>query len=77
MGDVRNNQKKIYSCPTCIIPEDASQENVYEKIMVKHIQNFLDGYSINVMAYGQTGSGKTYTMIGPYGSFKKYPDGEL
>ena len=45
---------------------------VFEKLLEKHYQNFMDGYNVNFITYGQTGTGKTYTLLGPIGSFKNF-----
>jgi len=37
--------------------------------MTGHLEDFMEGTSVNVLTYGQTASGKTYTSIGPWGCF--------
>ncbi|RHY30018.1 hypothetical protein DYB32_004731, partial [Aphanomyces invadans] len=45
-----------------ILPEGASQDDVFQAVAVPLATNVLDGYNGTIFAYGQTGSGKTYTM---------------
>lgn len=48
-----------------ILPEQASQEDVYQTCGIEHmIEKSLQGYHATIFAYGQTGSGKTHTMHG-------------
>ncbi|ETW07319.1 hypothetical protein, variant 3 [Aphanomyces invadans] len=47
-----------------ILPEGASQDDVFQAVAVPLATNVLDGYNGTIFAYGQTGSGKTYTMQG-------------
>jgi kinesin family member 5 len=41
-----------------------SQEYLYNKIINRHIHDFMKGRNSTIFAYGQTGSGKTHTMFG-------------
>ncbi len=43
---------------------DSTQEQVYNEIGKKVIENMFLGYNCCVFAYGQTGSGKTHTIMG-------------
>lgn len=56
---------------TGVLPEDAQQEEVFEKVARPVVCSCLDGKHGTVFAYGQTGSGKTFTITG--GS-EKYAD---
>jgi len=47
-----------------IFDQDASQEEVFEKVARPVLNNCLEGYNGTIFAYGQTGSGKTLTMSG-------------
>jgi hypothetical protein len=42
----------------------AGQQEVYERIGSKILDNSLNGFNSCLFAYGQTGSGKTYSMMG-------------
>ncbi|KAJ3098688.1 Kinesin-like protein kif3a [Phlyctochytrium planicorne] len=44
---------------------EASQEDVYEKVVEPLISKCMEGYNGCIFAYGQTASGKTFTMQGP------------
>ena len=41
---------------------NAFQDQVFEKVAVRVIDNCLNGYNGTIFAYGQTGSGKTFTV---------------
>ena len=47
-----------------VFPPSSTQEEVYEFIGKKTIEDVLLGYNGTIFAYGQTGSGKTHTMLG-------------
>ena len=40
------------------------QDQVFNKVAVRVIDNCLNGYNGTIFAYGQTGSGKTFTVTG-------------
>ena len=44
--------------------QDASQEQVFDRVGKEAVLSFVDGFNAAIFAYGQTGSGKTYTMCG-------------
>ena len=71
------SSETVMNFPRFIATGEYTQEMVFEELMTKYIDHFLNGYSVNMMAYGQTGSGKTYTMLAPIGTFTNLPDGEL
>lgn len=41
-----------------------SQEETYNTVAKKIVDDVMNGYNGTIMAYGQTGSGKTYTIFG-------------
>ncbi|CAK4254719.1 unnamed protein product [Aphanomyces euteiches] len=45
-----------------LLTEDATQEQVFEAVGRRVVDNAMDGYNGCIFAYGQTGSGKTHTM---------------
>ena len=45
-------------------PENASQEIVFEKMVLPLVQDAFEGYNVCLFAYGQTGSGKSHSMMG-------------
>ncbi|CAK4130104.1 unnamed protein product [Aphanomyces euteiches] len=47
-----------------LLTEDATQEQVFEAVGRRVVDNAMDGYNGCIFAYGQTGSGKTHTMQG-------------
>ena len=47
-----------------VLPMDATQEDVFDRVAVDVINGALDGYNATIFAYGQTGSGKTFTLTG-------------
>lgn len=60
-----NNQKESHEFKfTEIFDQEASQEEIFEKIAKPLTLSCLSGYNGTIFAYGQTGSGKTYTMSG-------------
>lgn len=38
--------------------------DVYETVIAKPINSFIEGFNATLFAYGMTGSGKTYTVFG-------------
>jgi hypothetical protein len=72
-GDIDPKKKQVtYNFPKFIADGEYSQQMVFDKLLEKHYQNFMNGYNVNFMTYGQTGTGKTYTLLGPMGSFKDF-----
>jgi Tfp pilus assembly pilus retraction ATPase PilT len=59
---------------TKLIGPELTNPEVYDLVMPERIEQFMNGYSVNVLAFGQTGSGKTYTMISQHGSMKANPE---
>ena len=53
------------------IPPDESQSRTYELVCAPLVNQWLNGYDVDVICYGQTGSGKTYTQFGPPQSMKE------
>ena len=53
-----------------ILPPDTTQEEMYNKVAIKTINDFTEGYHGTIFAYGQSGSGKTFSMIGPDSVFE-------
>jgi len=47
-----------------ILPEETSQEEMYNALARPLVNDILDGYNCSLLAYGMTGSGKTTTMMG-------------
>lgn len=47
-----------------IFNKNVVQREIYEKIALRHVDDFFLGKNSTIFAYGQTGSGKTYTMFG-------------
>ncbi|KOC70525.1 Kinesin-like protein KIF14 [Habropoda laboriosa] len=45
-------------------PGHASQEIVFQNMVLPLVQNAFEGYNVCLLAYGQTGSGKSYSMMG-------------
>ncbi|CAI2161819.1 17640_t:CDS:2 [Funneliformis geosporum] len=58
---VQSEKKQSFSFDYVFGPE-ATQHDVYDKAIVKLVENFLEGYNVTILAYGQTSSGKTHTM---------------
>jgi len=48
-----------------IAPENATQEEIFEKAGRPLADACMKGYNATVFAYGQTGAGKTFTVQGP------------
>lgn len=42
----------------------STQEQLFNRITNRHLDDFFIGKNSTIFAYGQTGSGKTYTMFG-------------
>ena len=47
-----------------IFGRGSTQQQVYDVIAKRHIDEFFMGKNSTIFAYGQTGSGKTHTMFG-------------
>lgn len=47
-----------------VFPPDATQADVYDRLVEPIVDEVLQGYNCTVFAYGQTGTGKTHTMEG-------------
>jgi kinesin family protein 5 len=50
-----------------VLPADISQSEVYNKVAMRLVTDFINGFNTTAIVYGQTGSGKTFTMFGPDG----------
>nr|KAF7402143.1 hypothetical protein H0235_015479 [Vespula pensylvanica] len=46
------------------MPKHASQEVIFNTMVLPLVQNAFEGYNVCLFAYGQTGSGKSYSMMG-------------
>ena len=47
-----------------IFNQNCSQEQIFEEVGIKSVNEVLEGYNSTIFVYGQTGSGKTFTMFG-------------
>ncbi|KAJ2834181.1 Kinesin-like protein kif15, partial [Coemansia sp. 'formosensis'] len=56
--------------------ENCAQEEVFEAVGKRAVEQCIQGYNGTIFAYGQTGSGKTFTMQGARDEFTG-PDDEL
>ncbi|KAJ1902795.1 hypothetical protein LPJ81_003406 [Coemansia sp. IMI 209127] len=56
--------------------QDCEQEQVFEAVGKRAVDQCMKGYNGTIFAYGQTGSGKTFTMQGARDEFTG-PDDEL
>ena len=48
-----------------VFKSDSSQNEIYENVGKRIVDDVMEGYNGTIFAYGQSGSGKTYTMYGP------------
>ena len=48
-----------------IFKVDSVQNEIYEYVGKRIVNDVMEGYNGTIFAYGQSGSGKTYTMYGP------------
>ena len=60
---VNSSAKKTFTYDQVFGPE-ATQAQVYDKLVQPIVDEVLEGYNCTVFAYGQTGTGKTHTMEG-------------
>jgi type II secretory ATPase GspE/PulE/Tfp pilus assembly ATPase PilB-like protein len=60
-GDKRKN--KIFSFDD-VFDAESNQEQIYQSVGMKLVDDVIQGYNGTIFAYGQTGSGKTHTMMG-------------
>ena len=56
-----------------VFKNDSTQNEIYENVGKRIVDDVMEGYNGTIFAYGQSGSGKTYTMYGPdiYDNFYK------
>eukprot|EP00618_Florenciella_parvula_P013511 CAMPEP_0119471634 /NCGR_PEP_ID=MMETSP1344-20130328/4016_1 /TAXON_ID=236787 /ORGANISM="Florenciella parvula, Strain CCMP2471" /LENGTH=245 /DNA_ID=CAMNT_0007504441 /DNA_START=121 /DNA_END=855 /DNA_ORIENTATION=- len=54
-----------------LIPDSASQEEVFQQTTMPLVDSLIEGYNGAVLAYGQTGAGKTHTMFGPRSQYNQ------
>ena len=60
-----NNSRESYRFPfDGLLPPEARQEEVFDRVALPVLRSALDGYNGTVFAFGQTGSGKTFTITG-------------
>lgn len=60
-----NNSRELYRFPfDGLLPPDAGQAEVFDRVAAPVLRAALDGYNGTVFAFGQTGSGKTFTITG-------------
>lgn len=60
-----NNSRESYRFPfDGLLPAEARQDEVFERVAAPVLLSALDGYNGTVFAFGQTGSGKTFTICG-------------
>lgn len=60
-----NNSRESYRFAfDGLLPPDAQQQEVFERVALPVLRSALDGYNGTVFAFGQTGSGKTFTITG-------------
>lgn len=56
-----NNSRTLYNFKFHgILEQNATQEEVFNKVGKPAVQNIVNGFNSTVFTYGQTGSGKTY-----------------
>lgn len=48
-----------------VLDMNTSQEEMYQKVAMKTIDDFCNGYHGTIFAYGNSGSGKTFSIVGP------------
>lgn len=48
-----------------VLDMNTSQEEMYEKVAARTIEDFTNGYHGTLFAYGNSGSGKTFSIVGP------------
>ncbi|VDP37324.1 unnamed protein product [Schistosoma margrebowiei] len=64
VGHRSGNRKETSHSFTCVLPPDAGQDVVFQKVAFPMITDFLHGKNGLLFTYGVTGSGKTYSMEG-------------
>ncbi|KAL4458604.1 hypothetical protein ABPG75_013469 [Micractinium tetrahymenae] len=63
-GLINNSRESYRFAFDGLLPPDAQQEEVFERVALPVLRSALDGYNGTVFAFGQTGSGKTFTITG-------------
>uniref|UniRef100_A0A094ZKW9 Kinesin-like protein n=1 Tax=Schistosoma haematobium TaxID=6185 RepID=A0A094ZKW9_SCHHA len=64
VGHRSGNRKETSHSFTCVLPPDAGQDVVFQKVAFPLVTDFLHGKNGLLFTYGVTGSGKTYSMEG-------------
>ncbi|GAB2211239.1 hypothetical protein Droror1_Dr00016532 [Drosera rotundifolia] len=59
-------KEELYNGFSYVFAEDATQDEVYEKLLSPIVKDFIDGKSGMLAALGPSGSGKTYTVFGSH-----------
>ena len=49
---VDNDEKKLFNFDT-VFQSDVSQEIVYQELVQRKVENFLDGFSATILVYGK------------------------
>ena len=62
--EVMKPQKQVFTFANHIMMESANNQYVYRTAVEWKVDDFIRGFSGNVVAYGHTGSGKSHTIIG-------------
>lgn len=63
-SDIKNGTWTSPASFTHIFEVDATNEDVYDRVVKSAIPHALEGSTCNFFAFGHTGSGKTHTIIG-------------
>ncbi|CAH8476004.1 unnamed protein product [Schistosoma turkestanicum] len=64
VGHRSGTRKETSHTFTCVLPPDAGQSPVFQKVAFPIVTDFLHGKNGLLFTYGVTGSGKTYSMEG-------------
>ena len=60
----KSNGQQLEWNADALFNESSTQQQIFENVGERLIDNTLEGYNTCCFAYGQTGSGKTFTMFG-------------
>ena len=63
-GHVNNTRQNYKFKFNGLLDMKTTQEEVFDKVAKRAVNNALNGFNSTIFAYGQTGSGKTFTITG-------------
>lgn len=54
----------VFDFANHVITEHISNQILFDTVIDRKVDKFLQGFNLNICAYGQTDGGKTHTILG-------------